>query len=104
MTKEEAKAIFEDLRGYKIVLSDLSANEQLELFDMAISALNGGWIPVTERLPEIGQRVLATIAYWDEHLEVRETTYDKYGFMCGNATAWQPLPEPYKAESKGDKE
>lgn len=39
MTKEEAIKHFEDLREYKVVLSDLSVNEQQELFDMAISAL-----------------------------------------------------------------
>lgn len=40
MTREEAKAIFEDLREHKITLSDLSVNEQEEICDVAISALS----------------------------------------------------------------
>ena len=65
-----------------------------EFCDMAISAVK--WIPVSERLPEIGQRVIVTYETFDEGLQVRETIYDKYGFLCGHGIAWQPLPEPYK--------
>jgi hypothetical protein len=61
----------------------------------------GEWIPVSSgELPKIGQRVLATIESLDDGRTVRETTYDKYGFLCGNGVAWQPLPEPYKGESE----
>ena len=60
----------------------------------------GEWIPISERLPEIGQRVIVTYETFDEGLKVRETTYDKYGFLCGHGIAWQPLPKPYKAESE----
>lgn len=58
------------------------------------------WIPISERLPEIGQRVIVTYETFDEGLQVRETIYDKYGFLCGHGIAWQPLPEPYRVESE----
>lgn len=60
----------------------------------------GDWIPVTERLPETGQRVIVTYETFDEGLQVRETVYDKYGFLCGHGIAWMPLPAPYKTESE----
>ena len=40
MTREEVKRTLEDLREYKISLSDLSANEKQEICDAAISALS----------------------------------------------------------------
>ena len=60
---------------------------------------NGGWIPVSERLPEKGQRVLAsqTIEYGHR---VEITQYDRFGFLLGIVDAWMPLPEPYKAGSE----
>lgn len=75
---------------------------QSEALKMAISALSeseGKWIPVSSgELPKIGQRVLATIETYDDGLKVVDTMYDKRGFMCGNALAWQPLPSPWKGE------
>lgn len=57
------------------------------------------WIPVSSgKLPEIGQRVLVTIESYDEGRTVKETIYDKYGFLCGNGVAWMPKPEPYKGD------
>lgn len=99
MAKEDILHHFQDINFYYndcMMYDDLS-----RMLDELIDENKGEWIPVTERLPEVGQRVLVTIEYMDEGLTVRETIFDKYGFMCGNATAWQPLPEPYKAESEG---
>lgn len=57
------------------------------------------WIPVSSGvLPDIGQRVLVTIESYDEGRTVRETIYDKHGFLCGNGVAWMPKPEPYKGD------
>ena len=47
MTREEAKRNLEDLREYKIVLSDIPFNDQEKICDLAISAL-------TEELSEDG--------------------------------------------------
>lgn len=71
---------------------------------LAINALSNAeklnkWIPVETALPEVGQRVIATVKSIDGNY-VRETIYGKYGFLCGNCIAWMPLPEPYKTESE----
>ena len=97
MTIEEASKILQRLK----MLSETESGEIA--LDMAISALenNREWIPVSSgELPKIGQRVLVTIETYDDGRTVRETIYDKYGFLCGNGIAWQPLPETYKGESE----
>lgn len=82
---------------------------------MAIKALEDSrWIPVTERLPEDGERVLAThLGGINPNRQVIEHIYDK-GFTCGwdmdlnrdsptfghmymgDVIAWMPLPKPYE--------
>lgn len=60
------------------------------------------WIPVTEGLPEIGDRALVTIPSIGETF-VTIGTYageyrwhiSDYGF-CEKVIAWLPLPKPYK--------
>ena len=70
---------------------------------------NNGWIPCSERLPEIRKDVLAVVKYsgfmgmhgtWIKigHLESdNEWLGDCIG---GKVIAWQPLPEPYREESE----
>lgn len=68
--------------------------------EMAIQALEQTrWIPVSERLPEIGQRVLVTYNQEDK-LKVDTTIFDRHVFLIGVVTAWMPLPQPYKGESE----
>ena len=82
-----------------VLWTDEMSEKALALIKADRERPKGEWIPVSERVPEIGQRVIATIETLDG-LQVRETIYDKYGFLCGHGIAWQPLPEPYKAESE----
>jgi len=80
-----------------------------------INALKNGWvarwIPVTERLPKVGKKVLITDRYgkiqigrthlsgrgyepyW-EYLEESGTDY----WSKVTALAWMPLPDPYEVE------
>ena len=53
------------------------------------------WIPVTERLPEKTGKYLVTVSNGN----VYAGTYSAYErkFSCA-ATAWMPLPEPYKGD------
>ena len=69
------------------------------------------WIPCSEKLPELGEYVLATVLMFDDyrdigiytrqwtsdHSEIRWFSDDEYGqlFDC-DVVAWMPLPEPYK--------
>lgn len=99
MTREEMRYKLNELR---MMLNDGEHGEEQGILVNIISELDKGeWIPISSgELPKIGQRVLATIESLDDGRTVRETTYDKYGFLCGNGVAWQPLPEPYKADKE----
>lgn len=60
------------------------------------------WIPVSERLPNIGERVLVSYDTYDELDLIDITHYDKYGFLIGTVNAWMPLPEPYHGGDEND--
>ena len=53
------------------------------------------WIPVTERLPEVKQRVI--VQYADGCIEIKRCI-DAGHLQCfyARAVAWMPLPEPYR--------
>ena len=65
--------------------------------------MTGGWIPVEDRLPEVGEYVLGTNQY-DEVLVYHygwnsPHTRKMFFHLCGAAAdiiAWRPLPEPYR--------
>lgn len=117
MTREEA---IEIIRNYDVNgcgYCHQGGDEIEEAFDMAIKALEQEpeWIPVTERLPEDGARVLISLKIKRTKKVVRSATY--YDGDCFHSDtgdfwhtqedvellAWMPLPTPYKAESE-DKE
>lgn len=85
MTREEAKGTFEDLRGCKIILSDLSTNEQEELWDMAISALSenkGEWIKIKN-----GYKCSACGHIMDKVLSVSGNLIYQYSNFCPDCGA-----------------
>ena len=75
-------------------------------------AENGGWIPVSERLPEEGKEVLAQFVIRvrnmnnkvNEEVYIYPLRYEKgtwqsfVGVPNGKVEAWKPLPDPYKPE------
>lgn len=68
-------------------------------FDSFPDREKGEWIPVSERLPEMGVRVLC--ACQADLYDVLKLTPDgwfydtRHTYMFGFVLAWQPLPEPY---------
>ena len=65
---------------------------------------NGGWIPVSERLPEEHKEVLTCSIVGFIEIQSLENLYDAYWENQGGdwtdleeIIAWMPLPEPYKA-------
>lgn len=76
--------------------------EFLEVLDEVEKEHNNGWIPVDERLPEHGVRVLTCDNYKNVHV-MRHYNFYEYPFCIGPEheryympKAWMPLPEPYK--------
>ncbi len=87
-----------------------------EALDMAIEALEDSrWIPVTERLPEDGEGVLAThlgginpnrqviehiyqngrfTCGWDMDLDITSPTFGQR--YMGDVIAWMSKPKPYE--------
>ena len=62
------------------------------------------WIPVSERLPNLHQRVLCYFKYEPESPDIiSENTYICSGMWMSESdkvVAWMPLPEPYKGEGE----
>lgn len=110
MTNEET---IKWLEGMKEGLFPWSDEVMNEICDTAISALSvperekGEWIPITERLPEEEQEVLCQLSdgsmavlYMQDNWGQMEWVDGMMGTGTYDAIAWQPLPEPYKAESE----
>lgn len=59
----------------------------------------GEWIPVSERLPEVGVQVLCSNEYGSVFTSaitaIHESGRPKFGKHY-SVIAWQPLPEPYE--------
>ena len=84
-------------------------NEAIEIVKQEAEQCNNGWIPCSEKLPELRKDVLVTVkytgfmgmhGYWIKtgHMEAEN---DWWGDCAGGEViAWQPLPEPYR--SKGE--
>ena len=81
--------------------------EAIEIVNQVASEYGGGWIPCSERLPEIEADVLLSLRSLDVYTGFRANTEGSFyvegeGYVeFENVIAWQPLPEPYKAESEG---
>lgn len=64
------------------------------------------WIPISERLPELDEAVLATTA-WNDITIAWRIGISEWFIHEGNTNAetddviaWMPLPEPYKGEQE----
>ena len=80
-------------------------NEAIEIVKQEAERYNNGWIPCSEKLPDVRQDVLVTVkytgfmgmhGYWIKtgHMEAEN---DWWGDCAGGEViAWQPLPEPFK--------
>ena len=80
-------------------------NEAIEIVKQETEQYNNGWIPCSEKLPELRKYVLVTVkytgfmgmhGYWIKtgHMEAEN---DWWGDCASGAViAWKPLPEPFK--------
>lgn len=91
-------------------IEELSEKLSAENMERSSAYYNGGWIPVSERMPE---KPTKNPEFDNKPLElylvsVKNTKYPFRAFWNGenftdgwckvNATAWIPLPEPYKVK------
>ena len=84
-------------------------NEAIEIVKQEAERYNNGWIPCSEKLPDVRQDVLVTVkytgfmgmhGYWIKtgHMEAEN---DWWGDCAGGEViAWQPLPEPYQTNGE----
>lgn len=101
MTKDEAIKKLEETVGAYLLsgqADDTTCGEWREILETLEQGLK--WIPVSERLPKLGQEVLC---YCQAKIyDVLKYTKDgwfkdaKHCYMDGFVIAWMPLPEPYK--------
>ena len=83
--------------------------QEAEKFGTDINVVSNGWIPCSERLPEIDGNTSDTVlvcgsngflymAFWCDDLQWRfcECGMAKEPVLWTEIIAWQPLPEPYK--------
>lgn len=115
VSREDAKSFLYER------LNRLNNDELYDIFSVIIDDMYnelppvqpvGGWIPVSERLPEDGDTYLVTIEYNGKVIGVDAASYSPVeGYIdkhwdtfndwkededsCYHVTAWMPLPEPY---------
>ena len=81
-------------------LASTEANAIMDAFDEYVESNEPHWIPVTERLPEVGESVLICDAYGDICLGHRTSSGYYFPDFCEDKVkdvrAWCNLPEPYK--------
>lgn len=104
MTLAEARDTVSRIYGHSDMRMESDKALQI-LLDCADKALEQPrWIPVSERLPEVGEKVLCQCQA--NIYEVLKLTGDgwyhdkNHCYMLGFVIVWMPLPEPYK---KGEK-
>ena len=75
------------------------ANRIIDAADDYVDEYAPHWIPVTERLPEVGQRVLAQQKDGSSRA-CRCIDGGHLAWFYADTVAWMPLPEPYKEVTK----
>ena len=90
------------IKGAADSIEELSGKLHASQMERSSQYYNGGWIPVTERLPEEGEIVLVTEcnALGDD-VRLSRWQGEAYGFTIGLVKAWMPLPEPWKGGKDG---
>ena len=103
--KEAFEKIIDELKQESIIVDDDAGHRAVEIIHQIAEEYSNGWIPCSEKLPELRQDVLVTVkytgfmgmhGYWIKtgHMEAEN---DWWGDCAGGEViAWQPLPEPFK--------
>ena len=100
---------YRDTKAISIHKAIEIVKQEAEKFGTDINVVSNGWIPCSERLPEIDGNTSDTVlvcgsngflymAFWCDDLQWRfcECGMAKEPVLWTEITAWQPLPEPFK--------
>jgi hypothetical protein len=80
-------------------LAPNEANAIMDAFDEYVDSNEPHWIPVTERLPEVKQRVI--VQYADGSMAIKRCIDAGHlQWFYSNAVAWMPAPEPMRMEKQ----
>ena len=81
-------------------------DKAIEIANQLAEEYNQGWIPCSDRLPEVFDNVLISTIEGGRTIGHRCPNqafgrfYDLHSFAIDNVIAWQHLPSPYKPEEK----
>ena len=94
-----------DALDYELGASDRDIYVRECLAEAPSVVVEPHWIPVTERLPEVGESVLICDAYGDICIGHRTRSGYYFPDFCDDkikdVRAWCELPEPYKVVMDG---
>lgn len=100
MNTEEAIDILQGIKdGTACLMKDMPKRGEIAI-DMAINTLSKQqWIPCSERLPEVKQKVL--VQYADGSMATKRCNDAGHlQWFYANAVAWKPAPEPWEGDAK----
>lgn len=88
-----------DMREAAEVIEELSLKLHNSQMERSCQFYHGGWIPVSERLPEYDENIFVCDIdgdiYFTHKSHLTNKYYDSFGNDIKNVLAWMPLPEPY---------
>lgn len=104
--------IIDELKEEGIIEDNERGHRAVDIIRSQNEAENGGWIPVSERLPEEGEKCVITdkcgyvhdgIIYDYAYSKDKNPSFHRWDdeyWQCfrPDVIAWQPLPDPYKPE------
>lgn len=100
MSIEEVIDILQGIKdGTACLMKDMPRRGEIAI-DMAINVLSKQqWVPCSERLPEVKQKVL--VQYADGSMATKRCNDAGHlQWFYANAVAWRPAPEPWKGDIK----
>ena len=94
--------------GKNTLIRDCYHSSFVFVIDKAIQALEQThWIPMSERMPEEKQEILACFYNGDGDYKLMVTYRTDYNYWkgvgrTGDMVAWMPLPQPYEPQESED--